>query len=144
MTGAGPATWTYGYDKTGNLTAVTDPNAKKVTMAYDGLDRLKTFTDERLMMADSNAQIVWQASWQAFGGVQAITGSASNDRRFPGQWFQLETGLHDNWHRHYDPSTARYMQPDPLGMPDGPRGSGIGWKRPVKALSLEHQSATAR
>ncbi len=23
--------------------------------------------------------------------------------RFPGQWFQMEAGLHYNWHRHYDP-----------------------------------------
>ena len=28
---------------------------------------------------------------------------APEDLRFPGQWFQLETGLHYNWHRHYDP-----------------------------------------
>ena len=34
--------------------------------------------------------------------------------------FQLETGLHYNWHRHYDPTTGRYIQADPLGMPDGP------------------------
>ncbi|WP_425117301.1 RHS repeat-associated core domain-containing protein [Agrobacterium pusense] len=39
---------------------------------------------------------------------------------FPGQWFQLESGLHYNWHRHYDPTTGRYLQADPLGMPDGP------------------------
>ncbi|MCV6546620.1 MAG: RHS repeat-associated core domain-containing protein [Cohaesibacter sp.] len=25
-----------------------------------------------------------------------------------------------NWHRHYDPSLARYIQPDPLGLIDGP------------------------
>ncbi len=40
--------------------------------------------------------------------------------RLPGQWFQLKTSLHYNWHRTYDPSTGRYLQPDPLGMPDGP------------------------
>jgi len=44
--------------------------------------------------------------------------------RFPGQWFQLETGLAYNWHRHYDATTGRYVQPDPLGLSallsDGP------------------------
>ena len=40
--------------------------------------------------------------------------------RFPGQWFQSETGLHYNWHRHYDPTLGRYTQPDPLGFVDGP------------------------
>jgi hypothetical protein len=38
------------------------------------------------------------------------------DLRFPGQWFQLETGLHYNWRRHYDPKTGRYLQPGPLGF----------------------------
>jgi len=52
--------------------------------------------------------------------VVSITGPASLDARFPGQWFQLETGLHYNWHRHYDPTTGRYLQPDPLGFVDGP------------------------
>ncbi|MBR0566088.1 RHS repeat-associated core domain-containing protein, partial [Azoarcus sp. L1K30] len=27
---------------------------------------------------------------------------------------------HDNWHRTYDPRTGRYLQPDPMGYPDGP------------------------
>ncbi|MEQ1713400.1 MAG: RHS repeat-associated core domain-containing protein, partial [Hyphomicrobium sp.] len=40
--------------------------------------------------------------------------------RFPGQWFQVESGLHYNWHRHYDPTIGRYTQPDPLGFVDGP------------------------
>ena len=49
-----------------------------------------------------------------------MTGSAALNLGFPGQWFQLETGLHYNWHRHYDPTKGRYIQADPLGMPDGP------------------------
>ncbi|MEZ5924807.1 MAG: RHS repeat-associated core domain-containing protein [Hyphomicrobiaceae bacterium] len=51
---------------------------------------------------------------------RALTGPAALDTRFPGQWFQIESGLHDNWHRHYDPTTGRYTQPDPLGFVDGP------------------------
>jgi RHS repeat-associated protein len=37
------------------------------------------------------------------------------DIRFPGQWFQLETGLAYNWHRHYDATIGRYVQPDFVG-----------------------------
>ncbi|HTK65658.1 MAG TPA: RHS repeat-associated core domain-containing protein, partial [Pseudonocardia sp.] len=36
--------------------------------------------------------------------------------RFPGQYHDQETGLHYNVHRYYDPATARYLSPDPLGL----------------------------
>ncbi|MFE7597461.1 DUF6531 domain-containing protein [Streptomyces sp. NPDC057494] len=40
--------------------------------------------------------------------------------RFPGQYDDPETGLHYNLHRHYDPATARYTSPDPLGLGPAP------------------------
>ena len=40
--------------------------------------------------------------------------------RFPGQYFDAETGLHYNHHRYYDPATARYHSPDPLGLEPAP------------------------
>lgn len=33
---------------------------------------------------------------------------------------RAETGLHYNWHRHYDPAIGRFTQPDPIGLIDGP------------------------
>ena len=55
-------------------------------------------------MTDATGASVWSAVWLPFGSAYAITGAESNTARFPGQWFQLEAGLHYNWHRHYDPS----------------------------------------
>jgi RHS repeat-associated protein len=75
--------------------------------------------DRPLMMTDDSKSVVWEATWLPFGGVDQITGSASLDLRFPGQWFQIESGLHYNWHRHYDPTTGRYLQADPLGLDAG-------------------------
>ena len=58
---------------------------------------------------------VWEASYLPFGGVHTSTGTPS-DIRFPGQWFQSEAGLHQNWMRDYDPTIGRYVQGDPLGF----------------------------
>jgi RHS repeat-associated protein len=60
---------------------------------------------------------VWEASYLPFGGVHVATGGI--DLRFPGQWFQAESGLHQNWMRDYDPTTGRYIEADPLGLVDG-------------------------
>ncbi|WP_395541057.1 RHS repeat domain-containing protein [Neotabrizicola sp. sgz301269] len=61
---------------------------------------------------------VWSASYLPFGEVHIATG-ALPDNRFPGQWYQSESGLHQNWMRDYDPTTGRYLQADPLGLVDG-------------------------
>jgi RHS repeat-associated protein len=76
--------------------------------------------DRPIRMTDGTQAVVWDAVYWPFGGEVSITGSASHNLRFPGQYFLLESGLHYNWHRHYDPTTGRYLQPDPLGFVDGP------------------------
>ncbi|MBT2479606.1 RHS repeat protein [Streptomyces sp. ISL-94] len=40
--------------------------------------------------------------------------------RFPGQYYDPESGLHHNFFRTYDPETARYLTPDPLGLIPAP------------------------
>ena len=57
---------------------------------------------------------VWSATYSPFGGVHTSTGTLPT-ARFPGQWFQSESGLHQNWMRDYDPTTGRYLQPDLWG-----------------------------
>jgi RHS repeat-associated protein len=41
--------------------------------------------------------------------------------RFPGQYFDAQTGLFYNYYRDYDPQTGRYVQADPLGIVTTPR-----------------------
>ncbi|MEM9736279.1 MAG: RHS repeat-associated core domain-containing protein, partial [Pseudomonadota bacterium] len=65
----------------------------------------------------------------------------SQHLRFPGQWFQSETGLHQNWHRDYDPRTGRYLQADPLGLADGPSVYGYVSQRPFRFIDPRGQQA---
>ncbi|MFJ9079431.1 putative T7SS-secreted protein [Streptomyces sp. NPDC102278] len=46
--------------------------------------------------------------------------TAYTPMRFPGQYYDPESGLHHNLFRTYDPEAARYLTPDPLGLSPAP------------------------
>jgi RHS repeat-associated protein len=57
-----------------------------------------------------NGSVVWQARYLAFGGIpEILIEDIVNNLRFPGQYFDSESGLYYNWHRFYDPETGRYV-----------------------------------
>ena len=39
--------------------------------------------------------------------------------RFPGQYYQAETGLNYNYFRDYDPQTPRFLESDPIALSGG-------------------------
>jgi RHS repeat-associated protein len=56
--------------------------------------------------------------------------------RFPGQWFQSESGLYQNWMRDYDPTTGRYVEADPLGLIDGASVYGYVKQSPGRLVDI--------
>lgn len=52
--------------------------------------------------------------WMEFRRYQTTTSSVVTDLRAPGQWFDPETDLHENWHRFYDPEIGSYLSSEPL------------------------------
>ena len=82
-------------------------------------------------MTDSTKATIWQASYLPWGEPVTLSGTKANNLRFPGQYFQIETGLAYNWHRHYDPTTGRYTQPDPLRFVDGPSVYAYAGRSPL-------------
>lgn len=65
----------------------------------------------------SNGATVWRATYTAFGEATVDPDSSiENNLRFPGQYYDQETGLHHNYYRDYDPQTGRYLQEDPIGL----------------------------
>jgi len=70
-------------------------------------------------LVDSAGNIVWSAQYAAFGKANIQIDTVENNLRFPGQYFDKETGFHYNYQRFYDPDTARYIQTDPIGFAGG-------------------------
>ena len=74
----------------------------------------------RLITNQAN-QKVWEWKTDTFGARAANEdpsglGAFSFNLRFPGQYYDAETGLHYNYFRDYDPSIGRYIESDPIGL----------------------------
>ncbi|MEV5154594.1 RHS repeat-associated core domain-containing protein [Streptomyces werraensis] len=71
-------------------------------------------------LVSGEGEIAWRSRATLWGNTMwNRSASAYTPLRFPGQYFDPETGLHYNVFRHYDPETARYLSGDPLGLAAG-------------------------
>ncbi|NEA69424.1 hypothetical protein G3I68_01450 [Streptomyces sp. SID13588] len=74
-------------------------------------------------LVSPDGRLAWQLRTTTWG--TPLPGSSEGAEvdcplRFPGQYADPETGWHYNYFRHYDPDTARYLSPDPLGLSPDP------------------------
>ncbi|MFD6279316.1 putative T7SS-secreted protein [Streptomyces sp. NPDC060209] len=75
-------------------------------------------------LVDETGSLAWHTRTTLWGTTTwSRRSTAYTPLRFPGQYYDPETGLHHNHHRHYDPETARYLTPDPLGLAPAPNPS---------------------
>jgi RHS repeat-associated protein len=73
-------------------------------------------------LVDSAGSTVWRSAHSLWGEATGPLGPTP--LRFPGQYFDQETGLHYNFQRYYDPLAGRYASCDPLGLTGGPVPDG--------------------
>ena len=111
MDASGNATKTYGWKPGG--TWGTDPLFMKVNEAYYYYHNDHLGTPQKL--TDADGATVWSALYSSFGKAQVIPASTvTNNLRFPGQYYDAETGLYYNRFRYYDPEIGRYLRNDPI------------------------------
>lgn len=87
-------------------------------LAFISADALGT---PRVVTSTTGASLWrWPYTSNPFGEAKPISdGGYVLNLRFPGQYFDAESGLNYNVHRDYDATTGRYVQSDPIGLEGG-------------------------
>jgi RHS repeat-associated protein len=130
---AGGATRIFHYDLWGHLIAETNQSGQMLAEYIYLRDQLLAmikpgeavyyFHNDHLgtpqVLTDESQTVVWKATYAPFGQANITVGTVENNFRFPGQYYDQETGLHYNYFRYYDPTTGRYVTPDPIGLEGG-------------------------
>ena len=70
-------------------------------------------------MTNAGGASVWALEARPFGDSENVTGTATLNLRFPGQYYDDESGMNYNYLRTYRPELGRYMKTDPVGLAGG-------------------------
>ncbi|NRD50335.1 RHS repeat-associated core domain-containing protein [Corallococcus exiguus] len=164
--------WTYVYDGLGRRVAKRGPpgewrylwDGSVVLQERDASESLSTWLYEPsshrvLLKEDGGLHFVLpdgvgaasevvapdgSIEWVNAQGTWGEQGSGAEEFpiRFPGQWYDAESGWHYNHFRYYDPQSGRYVSPDPIGLMGGYNlyayvPSPVEWMDPL-GLSARH------
>jgi RHS repeat-associated protein len=130
---AGGVTTIFHHDLRGHLIAETNQSgqmlAEYVYLGDQLLAMIKPgenvyyFHNDHLgtpqVLTDDTGAVAWKAVYTPFGEAVPSIQTVENPFRFPGQYYDQETGLHYNYFRYYNPQTGRYITPDPIGLEGG-------------------------
>jgi RHS repeat-associated protein len=128
----GGAVTVYHYDQNGQLIGESSASgAVQAEYVYlngiplakiDGSGTQYIHTDHLgtpVMMTDAARAKVWEIENSPFGDGATVTGTANLNLRFPGQYYDAESGNHYNYFRDYNPAVGRYLEADPIGLRGG-------------------------
>lgn len=136
----GVTTTFYHYLPDGHLLAETTPgNQPKATYVWNGdiLTGYITYNPRMAYTVQTDhlgspfqirtlaGQVVWRWESEAFGKTppnEDVDGDGAKltfNLRFPGQYFDQESGLFYNVNRYYSPRLGRYISADPIGLAGG-------------------------
>lgn len=87
-------------------------------------------------VTDNTQQVVWKGEYDPFGEVTETVALVEQNIRFPGQYFDQETGLYYNYFRTYNPETGRYVESDPIGLAGGLSTYGYVGGNPLLFVDL--------
>jgi RHS repeat-associated protein len=97
--------------------AVLDQDAAGTITARYYIETDFTNTPRFLRRASDNTT-VWEWPVAPYGNAKP-TGPVTFNLRYPGQYFDAESGLHYNHTRYFQPRTGRYLQPDLIKLEGG-------------------------
>ena len=114
-------TFGFGIDRPLSMTR----NASTYYYIKDVLGSVTALTDE-------NGTIEQKYEYGVFGNVVSQVGSVENLFTYVGREYDKETGNYYYRARYYDPSTGRFLKPDPLGF----------WGMDENLYSYQHNNVT--
>ncbi|WP_162818243.1 RHS repeat-associated core domain-containing protein [Aquirhabdus parva] len=141
----------YAYDESSHLIGEYGPTGtmiveyiwmgdKPIAAVYPGNRIVYIVTDHqnkpRRGIDAATQQVVWSWNPDAYGAKKPIESGAQINLRFPGQYYDEQSGLYYNHNRYYNPELGRYMEPDPIGLKGGLNPYSYAGNNPVNNVDI--------
>ncbi len=150
----GSTTTVYVYDEAGHLLGEYSPSGTLIAehiwlnnrpigvitptgLYYVHTDQLNT----PRYITNSSKQLVWEWQSDPFGTSApnqnpSGLGTFVYNFRFPGQYYDAETGKNYNYFWDYDPTVGRYIESDPIGLGGGINTYAYAFNQPTNWIDL--------